>query len=83
MQKVFDDIKDMLKANFPLLYFTTSEYSRATQKLENTVFAEDYKFNTWDCVDGLQEHVIGPNKRLKVEEKTSKSFRQPKVLQKF
>ena len=65
MQKVFDDIKDMLKANFPLLYFTTSEYSRATQKLRTIAFAEGYKFNTWDCVDGLQEHVIDQNKRLK------------------
>ena len=33
MDKTFDDIKDMLKANYPLLYLATSEYGRALQKL--------------------------------------------------
>ena len=65
MQTVFEDIKNMLKANFPLLYLATSEYSRVTQKLRSIAFAEGYKFNTWDCVDGLQEHLKDQNNRLK------------------
>lgn len=65
MEDVFNNIKDMLKANFPLLYLTTSEYSRVTQKIRSIAYSMDYQFHTWDCVDGLQTHVRNESNKLK------------------
>jgi len=65
MDEVFFNIKEMIKANFPLLYLTTSEYSRVTQKIRTIAFGLDYDFHTWDCVDGLQTHVRDPSNKLK------------------
>ena len=45
MDKTFDDIRDMLKANYPLLYLTTSEYGRITQKLRSIAFYLDYSYS--------------------------------------
>jgi ATP-dependent 26S proteasome regulatory subunit len=64
----FDDIKTMIKANYPLLYLTTSEYGRTMQKLRRIAFELDYSFHTWDNVDGLQSHLkTHSNKLDKVE----------------
>ena len=57
MDNTFEDIKDMLKANYPLLYLTTSEYGRVMQKLRRIAFELDYSFYSWDNVDGLQTHL--------------------------
>ncbi len=68
MDNTFEDIKDMLKANYPLLYLTTSEYGRVMQKLRRIAFELDYSFYSWDNVDGLQTHLKTQNNRLeKVE----------------
>lgn len=68
MDNTFEDIKDMLKANYPLLYLTTSEYGRVMQKLRRIAFELDYSFYSWDNVDGLQTHIKTQNNRLeKVE----------------
>lgn len=56
MTDVFDEIKSMMRANFPLIYLTTTEYGRATQKLRTLCFKQDIKFNVWDAVDGLMVH---------------------------
>lgn len=69
MDKTFDDIKDMLKANYPLLYLATSEYGRAMQKLRRIAFELDYSFHTWDNVDGLQSHIKTQSNRLEKVEK--------------
>ncbi|MEZ4921215.1 MAG: AAA family ATPase [Saprospiraceae bacterium] len=69
MDKTFDDIKDMLKANYPLLYLATSEYGRALQKLRRIAFELDYAFYSWDNVDGLQSHIKNQNNRLEKVEK--------------
>jgi ATP-dependent 26S proteasome regulatory subunit len=69
MDKTFDDIKDMLKANYPLLYLATSEYGRALQKLRRIAYELDYAFHTWDNVDGLQNHFKNQNNRLEKVEK--------------
>lgn len=61
---VFDEVKSMLKANFPLLYLTTTEYNRVTQKLRTICFGLDIKFNTWDVVDGLMTHKKDSSNRL-------------------
>ena len=69
MDKTFDDIKDMLKANYPLLYLATSEYGRALQKLRRIAYEMDYAFYSWDNVDGLQSHVKNQSNRLEKVEK--------------
>lgn len=68
MDKTFDDIRDMLKANYPFLYLATSEYGRVMQKLRRIAFELDYSFHTWDNVDGLQSfHKTQDNRLGKVE----------------
>ncbi len=47
----------MLKAHFPLLYLTTSEYNRVMQKVRKIAFDGGYAFHTWDCVTGLHTHI--------------------------
>ena len=69
MDKTFDDIRDMLKANYPLLYLTTSEYGRIMQKLRRIAFDLEYSFYTWDNVDGLQSHIKTQSNRLEKVEK--------------
>lgn len=69
MDKTFYDIKDMLKANYPLLYLATSEYGRALQKLRRIAFEMGYDFYSWDNVDGLQNHLRNQNNRLEKVEK--------------
>jgi hypothetical protein len=69
MDKTFDDIKDMLKANYPLLYLATSEYGRALQKLRRIAYEMDYAFYSWDNVDGLQNHIKNQSNRLDKVEK--------------
>ena len=65
MEDTFSNIKEMIKANFPLLYLTTSEYSRVTQKIRTIAYGMDYAFHTWDCVDGLQTHEKDQSNKLK------------------
>lgn len=64
MDKTFDDIKDMLKANYPLLYLATSEYGRILQKLRTVAFDLGYEFHSWDFVDGLYTHKKNKSNRL-------------------
>lgn len=69
MDKTFEDIRDMLEANYPLLYLATSEYGRAKQKLRRIGFEMDYSFHTWDNVDGLVTHIKTKSNRLDKVEK--------------
>lgn len=69
MDKTFDDIRDMLKASYPLLYLATSEYGRAMQKIRRIAFELNYSFHTWDNVDGLQSHHKTKSNRLEKVEK--------------
>ena len=66
MEDVFSNIKNMIKANFPLLYLTTSEYSRITQKIRTIAFGLEYNFHSWDCVDGLMTHEKDASNKLKM-----------------
>lgn len=65
MITVYDEIKSMLEAGFPLVYLATTEYSRVMQKVRSMSFSIGYKFNTWDAVDGLKTHECDPSFRLK------------------
>ena len=69
MDKTFDDIRDMLKANYPLLYLATTEYARTLQKLRRIAYEMDYSFYSWDNVDGLQNHIKNQSNRLDKVEK--------------
>lgn len=62
---VYDEIRSMLQANFPLIYLATTEYNRVMQKVRSLAFGLGYKFNTWDSVDGLKNHVSLSGGRLK------------------
>ena len=64
MIDVFDEIKSMMRANFPLIYLTTTEYGRVTQKLRTLCFSQNIKFNIWDAVDGLLVHEKDSSGRL-------------------
>ena len=64
MDNTFSNITNMLEAGFPLLYLSTNEYSRITQKLRGIAFNNDYKFHTWDCVDFLRTHKKNESNRL-------------------
>ena len=64
MIDVFDEIKSMMRANFPLIYLTTTEYGRVTQKLRTLCFSQNIKFNVWDAVDGLLTHEKDSSGRL-------------------
>ena len=61
---VYDELRSMLQANFPLVYLATTEYNRVMQKVRSLSFSLGYKFNTWDSVDGLKKHTCFPSGRL-------------------
>lgn len=69
MDKTFDDLRVMLKANYPILYFATSEYDRTKQKARRIAFELGYNFNSWDIVEGLSNHIRNQNNRLDKVEK--------------
>ena len=69
MDKTFDDLRVMLKANYPLLYFATSEYDRVKQKVRRIAFDMNYSFNSWDIVEGLSSHTKNQNNKLEKVDK--------------
>lgn len=62
----FEDLKDMLKANYPLIYLTTTEYNRTLQYVRRIGHSNDFKFFTWDCINGLEKHE-NVNNQMNVE----------------
>ena len=62
----FEDLKDMLKANYPLIYLATTEYNRTMQYVRRSAHSNDFKFYAWDCVNGLEKHE-NINGDMKVE----------------
>ena len=55
-KEAFENIRDLIKANYPLIYAITTEYNRTMQYIRNISNRLDFKFYTWDCVTGLFEH---------------------------
>ena len=71
MDKTFEDIKDMLRANYPLIYLTTSEYRRIKTTIRRIGYRLGYDFHAWNVVDGLITHSKTPaNKFNKIEQRT-------------
>jgi len=56
----YGQIKDMLKAYYPILYLTTFEYNRTIQKLVGIAKSlnKNYQFYEWNCVDGLNRREL-------------------------
>lgn len=67
-KEAFENIRDLIKANYPLIYAITTEYSRTMQYLRNIGNRLGYTFYVWDCVDGLQVHVRDDEGRYQVKE---------------
>lgn len=55
-KEAFENIRDLIKANYPLVYAITTEYNRTMQYIRNISHKLNFKFYTWDCVSGLSEH---------------------------
>ena len=59
----FEQIQDMLKAYYPVLYLTTFEYDRTKQKLRGIAktLNKSYQFYEWNCVNGLGKRELKDN----------------------
>lgn len=55
-KQTFENIRDLIKANYPLIYAVTTEYNRSLSYIRDLSMKNGYKFQVWDCVTGLQEH---------------------------
>jgi ATP-dependent 26S proteasome regulatory subunit len=55
-KETFENIRDLIKANYPLIYAITTEYNRTMQYIRNISHRLDFKFYSWDCVSGMSEH---------------------------
>ena len=58
---IYEQIQNMLKAYYPVMYLTTFEYDRTKQKIQNIVktIGKDYLYYEWNCVDGLKKKDSG------------------------
>ena len=56
-----EQIQDMLKAYYPIVYLTSFEYDRAKQKIKGIAkkLNKDYQLYEWNCVDGLNKRDLG------------------------
>ena len=54
-KQTFDNIKDLIKANYPLIYTVTSEYYRTKRYISDMAFKHGYSFHVWDCVNNLKK----------------------------
>ena len=54
---IFEQISDMLKAYYPIIYLNSFEYDRTKQKIRGIVKNEklDFIFHQWNCVDGMMK----------------------------
>ena len=55
-KQTFENIRDLIKANYPLIYAVTTEYNRSLIYIRDLSTKNGYKFQVWDCVTGLREH---------------------------
>lgn len=68
---VFDQIQNMLKAFYPILYLTTFEYDRTKDKIKGIAknLKKDYTYYEWNCVDGLKKSNLETNTLEGISEK--------------
>ena len=65
----FEQIQDMLKAYYPVLYLTSFEYDRTKQKLRGIAknLNKNYQFYEWNCVDGLRKKDLSNGNLMTIE----------------
>lgn len=65
----FDQVQDMLKAYYPVLYLTTFEYDRTKQKLRGIAksLKKNYQYYEWNCVNGLAKRDLGESSFVSIE----------------
>jgi len=68
---IYEQIQNMLKAYYPVLYITTFEYDRTKQIVRSIAknIGKSYKFYEWNCVDGLTQRLLETNKIVQVPDK--------------
>ena len=66
---IYEQIQNMLKAYYPVLYLTTFEYDRTKQKIQSIVksIGKEYLYYEWNCVDGLRKKDSETNKMNAIE----------------
>lgn len=62
-----EDLQDMIKANYPLIYLTTTEYTRIKQSIRRFAHSNNYLFHSWNCILGLQTHNRGSDNSISLE----------------
>ncbi|MFK7799765.1 MAG: AAA family ATPase [Aureispira sp.] len=77
----FDDLKDMLNANYPLIYLVTTEYNRTLQYVRNIAHNSKLNFNVWNCIDGLESHSKDRTDQLQIKAHPDKLKDYKDVLQ--
>jgi len=77
----FDDLKDMLNANYPLIYLVTTEYNRTLQYVRNIAHNSKLNFNVWNCIDGLESHSKDRTDQLQIKAHPDKIKDYKDVLQ--
>jgi AAA+ superfamily predicted ATPase len=57
---IFEQISDMLKAYYPILYLNTFEYDRTKQKIRGIIKTEKQDFDVyqWNAVNGMSKHDL-------------------------
>ena len=66
---IFEQISDMLKAYYPVLYLNTFEYDRTKQKLRGLLKNEKQSFDYyyWNAVDGMMKHNLNDSSIKAIE----------------
>ncbi len=66
---IFEQISDMLKAYYPVLYLNTYEYDRTKQKLRGILKNEKQPFDYyyWNAVDGMVKHHLEDSTLKEIE----------------
>lgn len=60
METIYNKIKDMLNAYYPVLYLTSFEYDRTKQKIDGIINLlrsekKEVRLFNWNCVEGLNQ----------------------------
>lgn len=63
----FKDLEDMIEANYPLLYLTTTEYSRVKQTVRRFALGSNYLFHSWSSIIGLRTHIRESDGKIRLE----------------
>ncbi|MEN9610016.1 MAG: hypothetical protein RLZZ628_830 [Bacteroidota bacterium] len=66
-KETFENIENLIQANYTLIYAVTTEYDRTRQYIRNIAHRLSCKFYHWDCVSGLSEHARQEGNRYEIQ----------------